>query len=156
MRSRLYESFTIFIEDNSILLPEGGWCYSKKKSNEFIAEATFGSNLVDGEPTWKWAEEHKDDLEVMKRCCDAELITMKKCGLVPAPYYFERVAILSRKNSDYRQEIFYCEQYIKMVEDFYIQNGTLGIADVRESPRFKRIVKRLQQAKKLYAKQISL
>lgn len=155
MRSRLYESFTIFIEDNSILLPEGGWCYSKK-SNEFIAEATFGSNLVDGEPTWKWAEEHKDDLEVMKRCCDAELITMKKCGLVPAPYYFERVAILSRKNSDYRQEIFYCEQYIKMVEDFYIQNGTLGIADVRESPRFKRIVKRLQQAKKLYAKQISL
>ena len=155
MRSRLYESFTIFIEDNSILLPEGGRCYSKK-SNEFIAEATFGSNLVDGEPTWKWAEEHKDDLEVMKRCCDAELITMKKCGLVPAPYYFERVAILSRKNSDYRQEIFYCEQYIKMVEDFYIQNGTLGIADVRESPRFKRIVKRLQQAKKLYAKQISL
>lgn len=50
MRSRLYESFTIFIKDNSILLPEGGWCYSKK-SNEFIAEATFGSNLVDGEPT---------------------------------------------------------------------------------------------------------
>lgn len=145
--------FLLKIIPSSFLKEDGA---TQKKSNEFIAEATFGSNLVDGEPTWKLAEEHKDDLEVMKRCCDAELITMKKCCLVPAPYYFERVAILSRKNGDYRQEIFYCEQYIKMVEDFYIQNGTLGIADVRESPSFKRIVKRLQQAKKLYAKQISL
>lgn len=43
----------------------------------------------------------KDDLEAMKRCCDAELKTMEKAGLVPAQFNFERFAILSRKNKDY-------------------------------------------------------
>lgn len=124
-----------------------------KKSDELIAEATFGANLVDGKPTWELAEDYKDDLEVMKRCCDAELKKMEKSGLAPAPYYFERVAILSRENNDYRQEIYYCEHYLEKVEAFYVQNGTEGIADIRESPRFKKIVKRLKSAKELYAKQ---
>lgn len=125
------------------------------KSDELIAEATLGANLVDGKPTWALIEENKDNLEVMKRCCDAELKTMEKSGLVPAPYYFERVAILSRKNKNYRQEIYYCEHYIEKVETFYIQNGTEGLADVREGPRFKNIVKRLEKAKELYAKHCS-
>lgn len=128
---------------------------ASKKSDELISEVTFGANLVDGKPTWELVEENKDDLEVMKRCCDAELKTMENSGLIPAPYYFERVAILSRKNNDYRQEIFYCEHYIEMVEAFYMQNGTSGIADVREGPTFKKIVKRLQDAKELYEKQCS-
>nr|MDU9043250.1 hypothetical protein [Candidatus Electrothrix aestuarii] len=51
----------------------------------------------------------------MKKCCDAELRTMEKTGLAPAPYYFERVAILSRKEKNYQQEIDYCELYITMV-----------------------------------------
>ena len=126
---------------------------SPKNSGELIAEVTEGANLVDGKQTWELAEAQKDDLEAMKRCCDAELKTMEKAGLVPAPYYFERVAILSRKNKDYRQEIYYCEQYIEKVEAFYSKNGTNNIADVRKGPRFKAIVKRLPKAKELYAKQ---
>ena len=126
---------------------------SPKTSGELIAEVTDGANLVDDKQTWELAEEKKDDLEVMKRCCDAELKTMEKAGLVPAPYYFERVAILSRKKKDYSQEIYYCEQYIEKVEAFYSKNGTDGIADVRKGPRFKAIVKRLPKAKELYAKQ---
>ncbi|MDH1316642.1 hypothetical protein N5C36_21430 [Shewanella xiamenensis] len=125
---------------------------SPKTSGELIAEVTDGANLVDGKQTWELAEAQKDDLEAMKRCCDAELKTMEKAGLVPAPYYFERVAILSRKNKDYRQEIYYCEQYIEKVEAFYSKNGTNNIADVRKGPRFKAIVKRLQKAKELYAR----
>ncbi len=124
-----------------------------KTSGELISEVTDGANLVDGKQTWELAEENKDDLEIMKRCCDAELKTMDKAGLVPAPYYFERVAILFRKSKDYAQEIFYCEQHIEKVESFYSKNGTKGIADVRKGPRFKAIVKRLPKAKELYAKQ---
>lgn len=132
-------------------LQKDGGC--PKTNGELIAETTAGANLVDGKQTWELAEEKKDDLEAMKRCCDAELKTMEKAGLVPAPYYFERVAILSRKNKNYRQEIYYCEQYIEKIEAFYSKNGTEGIADVRNGPRFKAIVKRLPKAKELYAKQ---
>ncbi|EPZ2570091.1 hypothetical protein ACXLTH_004217 [Salmonella enterica subsp. enterica serovar Kiambu] len=123
-----------------------------KNSGEFISEITAGANLVDGRQTWELAGDKKDDLDVMKRCCDAELKVMDKAGLVPAPYYFERVAILSRKNKDYKQEIYYCEQYINKVEAYYLKNGTDGIADVREGPRFKALAKRLPKAKELYAK----
>ena len=126
---------------------------SSKTSGELISEVTGGANLVDGRQTWELAREKKDDLEAMKRCCDAELKTMEKAGLVPAPFYFERVAILSRKNKNYQQEIFYCEQYIEKVESFYSINGTEGVADVRKGPRFKAIVKRLPKAKEFYAKQ---
>ncbi|WP_404396787.1 hypothetical protein [Idiomarina loihiensis] len=124
-----------------------------KTSGELIAEVTGGANLVDGKQTWELAEEKKHDIDVMKRCCDAELNTMDKAGMVPAPYYFERVAILSRKEKNYEQEIFYCEQYIEKVEAFYSKNGTGGIADVRKGPRYQAIMKRLPKARELYAKQ---
>ena len=126
---------------------------SPKTSGKLISEATGRENLVNGLQTWELAEEKKDDLEAMKRCCDDELKVMDTAGLVPAPYYFERVAILSRKVKDYKQEISYCEQYIDKVESFYSKNGTEGVADVRKGPRFKAIVKRLPKAKELYAKQ---
>jgi len=60
-----------------------------KTSNELIAEVTEGANLVEGKQTWKYAEEKKHDIEYMIKCCHAELKTMEKAGLVPAPYYFE-------------------------------------------------------------------
>ena len=88
----------------------------------------------------------------MKRCCDAELKTMDNTGLVPAPYYFERVAILSRKKKNSQQEIFYCELYIERVIMFYSKNVTDGVADVRNRPRFKALVKLLPKAKELYTK----
>lgn len=139
----------LFKKNPSLQKEEG----SPKNSGELISEVTDGANLVDGKQTWELAKGKKDDLEGMKRCCDAELKTMKKAGIVPAPYYFERVAILSRKNKNYRQEIFYCEQYIEKVEAFYSKYGTKGVADVRKGPRFKAIAKRLPKAKELYAKQ---
>ncbi len=128
---------------------------SPKTSGELIAEVTGGANLVDGKQTWEFVEKQKDSLEAMKRCCDAELRTMDKAGLVPAPYYFERVAILCRKNKDYKQEILYCEQYIEKVEAFYSRNGAKGVADVRKGPRFQAIIKRLPKAKELDAKQVA-
>jgi hypothetical protein len=120
--------------------------------DELITELSGGANLVDGKPTWEYAEEKKHDLEFMKRCCDAELLTMKKCSFVAAPYYFERVAILSHKQKNYEQEIFYCESYIAAIESFYKINGTKNFADVRKGARYQAIVKRLPKAKQLQAK----
>lgn len=124
-----------------------------KTSGELIAEVTDGANLVDGKQTWEYAEDKIHDLHYMKKCCDAELKTIDKAGLVPAPYYFERVAILYRKEKNYEQEVAYCEKYIETVEIYYQKNGTKGIADVRKGPRFQAIVKRLPKAKELLAKQ---
>jgi len=123
-----------------------------KTSGELIAEVTEGVNLVEGKQTWEYAEEKKHDIEYMKKCCDAELKTMEKVGLVPAPYYFERVAILSRKQKNYQQEIDYCELYISTLEKFYKELGTKTMADVRKGPRYKAIVERLPKAQELLSK----
>lgn len=122
-----------------------------KTSGELIAEVTGGANLVDGKQTWEHADAHKDDIEIMKRCCDTELKTMASAGLVSAPFYFERVAILSRKQKNYRQEVEYCERYIQAVEKYYQDPGREGHADVRKGPRYQAIVARLPKAKELLA-----
>lgn len=114
---------------------------------------TNKSHLVFGKQTWEIAKEKKDDIEVMKLCCEAELKSMKSSGLVPAPYYFERVAILSRKNKNYTQEIFYCEQYINHVKSYYFDKNENNLADVRKGSRYKAIAKRVAKAKELLAKQ---
>lgn len=136
------------IKELQIKKPNG----EPKTSGELIAEVTEGANLVEGKQTWEHAEEKKHDIEYMKKCCDAELKTMEKAGLVPAPYYFERVAILSRKEKNYQQEIDYLENYINTVERFYKMHGVKDMADVRKGPRYQAIVKRLPKAKELLFK----
>ena len=123
-----------------------------KTSGELIAEISNGANLVDGKQTWELADEKKHDIECMKRCCDAELKTMDTVGLIAAPYYFERVAILSRKAKNYCQELHYCETYIRLVENYYVKHGTEGIADVRKGSTFQAIVARIPKARELLAK----
>lgn len=117
------------------------------------AAVTGGANLVDGKQTWELSQIAKDDLEAMKRCCDAEEATFRKTGLVPAPYYFERVAILSRKRKDLLQEVEYCTRYVDLVEQYYRQSGAPRDRGVRMGPRYKAIVARLPKAKELLAKQ---
>ena len=123
-----------------------------KTSGELITELTDGANLVDGKQTWELADEKKHDIECMRTCCDAELKTMERAGLIAAPYYFERVAILSRKAKNYRQEIYYCDMYIRLVENYYAKHGEKGMADVRKGPRFQAIVARLPKARQLLVK----
>lgn len=124
-----------------------------KTSGELIAEVTNGANLVDGKQTWEHVEEKEHDLDYMKKCCEAELNTMDKAGIVPAPYFFERVAILSREEKNYKQEVIYCEKYISTVESYYKKNGIKDVADVRKGPRFQAILKRLPKARELLEKQ---
>ena len=128
---------------------------SQQKRRNISQSDNSVSNVVFTNPLSKhynYAKEKKDDLNYMKKCCDIELDQLKSIKLAPAPYYFERVAILSRKIKDYQQEIHYCESYIKTVEDYFNKYGTKGIADVRMGPRYQAIVKRLPKAKELYKK----
>lgn len=120
-----------------------------KTFGEAIAESTGGVNLVDGKQTWELVEGKKDDLESMKKCCETELATYEKIGLVPAPYYFERVAILARKVKDFREEIACCEKYIAVVADYYRKNNIPENQGVKMGPRYKAIVKRLPKARSL-------
>lgn len=119
---------------------------------DLITHLSGGKNLVDGKQTWELAENNKDDLDAMKKCCDAELNTMEGTGFVAAPYYFERVAILSRKAKLYEQEVNYCKLYIDSIKAFYKKHGTKNCTDVRKGPRYKAIVKRLPKAKELFKK----
>lgn len=83
------------------------------KSSDFITELSGGANLVDGKHTWEYAKEEKHNLELMKKSCSAEIKASQKSKMVPPPYCFKRVAILSRKAKNYNQEIFYCNMYLK-------------------------------------------
>jgi hypothetical protein len=120
---------------------------------EAIAESTNGVNLVDGKQTWELAEEKKNDLSTMIKCCEAELATYLKTGLCPAPFYFERVAILFRKQQNYNQEVEYCEKYIGVVNEYYRKNKVKENEGVKMGPRYNAIVKRLCKAKELLYKQ---
>ena len=78
---------------------------------------------------------------------------MRVGGLVPAPFYFERVAILLRKARRLAEEVEVCDGYMAAVEDFYARNGTAGFADVRKGPRYLAIQKRAAKAKELLKRQ---
>jgi hypothetical protein len=126
-----------------------------KTLGQAVAEATGGANLVQGNQTWELVAEWKHDIEMMKRCCTAEMETFAKTGLVPAPYYFERVAVLARKLKDYGQEIAYCETYIRLVDEYYRANNLRPDEGVKAGPRYQAIVKRLPKARSLAAKRLA-
>jgi len=122
-----------------------------KTTGQAIAEVTGDVNLVDGKQTWELVDDWKHDIEMMKRCCAAETQTYAKTGLVPAPYYFERVAVLARKLKDYQQEIAYCETYLGLVDEYYRVNNLSQREGVKAGPRYRAIVKRLAKARSLAA-----
>ncbi|MGQ4879813.1 hypothetical protein ACOJCM_14705 [Billgrantia sp. LNSP4103-1] len=115
---------------------------------------------VDGKPIYHYAESHKHDIEMMKRCCAAiEGVywshgTMK---MAPEPRYFERVAILSRKAKDYEGEIDICRRWLAMEDDFmdWRQGDQRRGVIISGSPVARRIRERLPKAMALLDKQRS-
>lgn len=121
---------------------------SGKTTGELIIKATDGKLLVDGKATYELAHDKKDDLDVMYKCCESEIEKYSITGLAPAPYYFERVAILARKAKNYDLEIRICEQYIELMNQVY---GTKRIG-IKAGPRFAAIESRIPKAKQLKKK----
>jgi hypothetical protein len=80
---------------------------------------------VDGLPTYAHADTGKHDLPTMLRCCEAEEANYWKQPtgerLCAAPFYFLRVAILSRKAKDYASEISACERWQAIADDYAAQ-----------------------------------
>lgn len=118
-------------------------------SGDLIADMSGGANLIDGVPAYEHAEKHKNDLEAMLRCCDAELETMARTGFVAAPYYFERAAILLRKAKRYSDEVDICSRYLAAVNRHYKSPSNQECCDVRKGPRFQAIKSRLSKARTL-------
>ncbi|MBZ0114416.1 MAG: DUF3320 domain-containing protein [Thermoanaerobaculia bacterium] len=116
---------------------------------EAVSDTTGGASLVDGQQTWEQAERYKHDIQKMMECCEAEIQMSRKTGLVPAPYYFERVAILARKEKDYATEVRYCEMYIDFIKAFEANRAGGDPPGIAASPRYLAIRERLPKAKSL-------
>lgn len=124
--------------------------YIGKSWGEIVSELTGGANLVDGKQTWELAESHKHDLPTMLECCRAELKTLEQAGQLPAPYYFERSAILLRKQKEYDKEVQIIELYLAAVEAWNKENR--NIRPNGGGARHDKIVYRLAKAKQLASK----
>ena len=125
-----------------------------KPWGEIVSELTGDVNLVDGKQTWEYADDFKHDLSKMLQCCHAELKTMEQAGQLPAPFYFERAAILFRKQKQYEKEVQVVELYLDAVKAWNKANGNRRPNG--SSTRHEKIVHRLTKAKQLAAKQKQL
>ena len=107
---------------------------------------------VNGTPIYEYAKSHKNDVDMMLKCCRAIENVYWSYGNMkasPEPFYFERAAILSGKAKDYSGEVAICERWIDMAEDFkkWLKTKPKGVmADVTKGPVSKRIYARLPKA----------
>lgn len=131
-RKTIYDEMDI---DEYVKLTNG------KTWGQVLTELTGGANLVQGKPYWELAKTHKHDIDVMTECCLVQLKMMEQANEKPAPYYFERVAILSRKQKDYQKEINILELYHSMMARYWELN-------IRQQ-RYPLFEERLQKARLL-------
>lgn len=113
---------------------------------------------IDGRPLYELAESHKHDLEVMMACCKKESESYwsqpAEARFSPAPFYFERAAILCRKAGKYELEVEVCKEWKSMISDYKKQQIVRDGRSVKThlGPRSKAIISRLPKAKELLLK----
>ena len=96
---------------------------------------------------------HDHDLQEMVRRCREDIQASEDSGIMPSPKYFEQVAILSRKEKNYQNEIAICEMYIELINQYAAKNNiTETEATYQVRPKCAPFVKRLQNAKTFSAK----
>ena len=76
--------------------------------------------------SYVFAETHKNDLPVMLRCCEEELNILMTAGRAPSSYYFERAAILARKENNFKLEVKIYEVLIRAYEVYEEAYKNLG------------------------------
>jgi hypothetical protein len=110
---------------------------------------------VDGQPTYVFATLAKNDLSVMLRCCEAEAEVYWRQApgdrISAAPFFFERAAILLRKQRRYADEVAVCEQWQSIAKDYQTQPAVHAgrMALVHLGPRSVKILERLEKARAL-------
>ncbi|MGH8388161.1 MAG: hypothetical protein ACRESJ_22195 [Pseudomonas sp.] len=107
---------------------------------------------VDGIPTHELADQ-KYDIEAMLQCCYAEEASYwaqeEGSRLCAKPFFFERVAILSRKAKDFAQEVAICERWVSIISDYKSQPMVKKkrAALAHKGPRSIAIIARLKVAR---------
>ena len=120
----------------------------------------FPQTLVDGKQCWEILKENPDnkhDLDLMLACCRAQMEESAIEAIsMPAPAYFERVAIILRKQKDYAREIGIIELYCSICDRVLENREKLPKERTRHLPGvpYEEIFeKRLVKAKALLEKQ---
>lgn len=110
--------------------------------------------MVERLPTYAYAESHKNDLRVMLLCCDAEEAANMQTGQFPAPFFFERAAVLAAKAGDREAERAVCIRFRDAVRRSRkaMKSGGHKAADTSVGPRGKAVLARL---KKIEAKRLA-
>ncbi len=92
--------------------------------------------------------ELKQDIHELVRQCREEIQKSEDSGIMPAPTYFEQVAILSRKEKKYENEIAICEMYIDLINQ-YAEREKLTKDEISTNllPNCTPFMKRLHNAK---------
>lgn len=112
---------------------------------------------IDGIPDYELAVSEKNNLPLMLYICDKHIDNLIKNGIEPAPFYFERAAILARKEKNYQLEVDICETYLNLVE-LYIEAHEKNNIKMYLNPRgcrYEKIAKRLPKAKQLLSKELN-
>ncbi len=88
------------------------------------------------------------NIHEMVKQCRKEIQKSEDSGIMPAPNYFEKVAILSRTEQRYENEIAICEMYIDLVNQ-YATDNQLTDAEMSSKllPKCAPFVKRIHNAK---------
>ncbi len=92
--------------------------------------------------------EDKADIRTVVNSCREEIQKSVDTGIMPAPKYFEQVAVLSRKEKNYENEIAICDMYIKLVKKYASENK-MSRQEFTDNvlPECAPLYKRMQNAK---------
>jgi hypothetical protein len=116
---------------------------------EIMTTLLGGENIsLDQHP---WDQEifrtSREDLSIVLNACLKGILSMERFGNPPAPYPWERAAILFNRAGLHQQELAICSFYIQLLDEFYAcQNGRRH-ADIRRSRRYQRITQRAHRAR---------
>lgn len=96
------------------------------------------------------------DIHSVVKSCRDEIQKSEDSGIMPSPKYFEQVAVISRKEKRYENEIAICELYIGLVKQYAAKNK-LSRAEFSDQvlPTCTPLYKRLHNAKTMLSKTFS-
>jgi len=95
----------------------------------------------------------KADIKTVVDSCRDEIQKSVDTGIMPAPKYFEQVAVLSRKEKNYENEIAICDMYIRLVKK-YAAKHKLSKQEFTDNvlPECAPLYKRMHNAKFMMSK----
>ena len=97
--------------------------------------------------------EDPTDMKTVVDSCREEIQKSVDTGIMPAPKYFEQVAVLSRKEKNYENEIAICDMYIKLVKK-YASEKNMSRQEFTDNvlPECAQLYKRMHNAKFMMTK----